>query len=81
MKDDWRLNDQIKYLYQKKLVFSRFFPHGDVDHVHCEFCFSKFSNEPEDLHDGYCTLDQYYWICNECYHDFKDMFQWKEIER
>ena len=34
---------------------------------------------PEDLHAGYCTEDEYWWICEACFHDFQDMFQWKVV--
>lgn len=48
----------------------------DWDHDHCEFCMAKFSENPENLHEGYTTTDSYHWICEECYQDFKVVFQW-----
>ena len=33
----------------------------------------------EDLTQGYCTADQKYWICEECFNDFKEMFKF-EVE-
>jgi hypothetical protein len=32
------------------------------------------------LHEGYCTIDNYHWICETCFHDFKDMFKWKVVK-
>jgi hypothetical protein len=52
---------------------------GRLDHDHCEFCGKKFSESPEDLHFGYTTLDDYYWICEPCFNDFEQMFEWKVI--
>jgi hypothetical protein len=66
--DDWRRHGQEKYL------FKRVFSHCDYhqyrpgwDHDHCEFCGAKFSVASEDLHHGYVTDDDYYWICEECF--------------
>jgi hypothetical protein len=36
-------------------------------------------NAPEALHEGYCTLDDYHWICSECFHDFKELFGWRVV--
>ena len=80
MQNDWRLNNQMEYLYKSELRYSTFMEDERNDHEHCEFCWAKFSDEPEDLHNGYCTLDGYRWICEECYNDFKDMFKWKLVE-
>lgn len=79
MTDDWRLNGQEEYLYQAELYRCGVsFPEPEeVDHAHCEFCWAKFSDYEEDLHEGYLTKDYYYFICEECYNDFKDQFKWK----
>ena len=70
---------QDKYLKEIKLKFSQF--NGSIrEHDHCEFCFAKFSNNENDLHQGYCSLDKYHWICEMCYNDFKDYFQWKVVK-
>ncbi|HEX5012051.1 MAG TPA: hypothetical protein VFY71_16820 [Planctomycetota bacterium] len=49
------------------------------DHDHCSFCWTKFAVEPgpDILHAGYCTLDEYHWICPTCFHDFKGQFEWR----
>lgn len=76
MNDDWRLDDQLTYLHGKKIKYASFHTKGKNDHEHCEFCWEKISELPGTQHFGYCTLDRYYWICTECFNDFKDMFQW-----
>lgn len=81
MKEDWRLNNQEKYLMNKTLYRIPFQPYSsEWDHEHCEFCYEKFSEDPNDLHEGYCTepINQKgaRWICPKCYQDFQSMFNW-----
>ena len=73
---DWRLDGQEEYLSKKKLVKIHFRAYEDYDHDHCAFCWDKFSELDEDLHIGYSTLDGKYIICETCYNDFKDLFEW-----
>jgi hypothetical protein len=78
-KDDWRYTGQDKYLLNKEFEWRDF--DGSIrEHDHCEFCCSKFSEQSEDLHMGYCTKDKYHWICEQCYKDFKDTFHWVVIK-
>lgn len=49
-------------------------PSPNWDHDHCVFCFDKFSERPDDLSEGYHTADRKYWICPECFDDFREMF-------
>lgn len=80
-KDDWRLNGQQKYLSDKILYLRKWEASDeDWDHEHCTFCWEKFSDDADDLHEGYTTEDEYYWICSDCYNDFKEMFGWKVID-
>lgn len=77
--NDWRLQGQEKYLkgvvLQRK-KYQRYRP--GWDHDHCEFCGAKFSEGlPDTLHEGYSTTDNYHWICDDCFKDFKDQFEWK----
>ena len=37
----------------------------------------KISEYDGDLHEGYCTKDEKCWICEKCFNDFKEMFDWK----
>ena len=80
--NDWRLMNQERYLKGATLIWGPYRPRSpDNDHDHCEFCWAKFMVEdlPDVLHAGYCTLDEYRWICNTCFEDFRDRFQWKII--
>ena len=76
-KDDWRLNGQEDYLMGKTIYRRKWksLTNG-TDHYHCEFCWARFSDFHDDLHEGYSTEDNHYWICLECHNDFKDMFKW-----
>ena len=76
--NDWRLTGQEKYLTGVSLSRKAYKKPSDAwDHDHCEFCSAKFSQMENDLHEGYATEDEYHWICEACYNDFKDRFQWK----
>ena len=79
--DDWRITNQDKYL--KDAVLQRL-SYGSrttkTDHDHCEFCVDRFSDNHGDLHVGYCTPGCYYWICEECYKDFNELFGWKLVK-
>lgn len=77
MEDDWRLQGQEKYLQGATLQRTAYKKWSETwDHDHCEFCWAKFSERENDLHEGYCTLDQRHWICDECFQDFKEKFEW-----
>jgi hypothetical protein len=78
--DDWRLQGQERYLQGIKLSLKPYQPQSSSnDHDHCEFCYTKFSNNlsAPDLREGYSTDDRYRWVCAKCYSDFKAKFQWK----
>ena len=79
MQSDWRLTNQMNYLYGVTLKKSDFKTAACGDHAHCEFCFDKFSNEEGSLKFGYCTLDSYHWVCNKCFRDFCEQFEWKVL--
>lgn len=76
MNDDWRLWDQMTYLYRSTIKFSTFRAKSLEDHAHCAFCWEEISEFPYTQNAGYCTLDERHWICATCFHDFKDMFEW-----
>ena len=84
--DDWRLlRGQENYLKGVTLRWKKYTRYSPQwDHDHCSFCWAKFmdADYPDVLREGYATLNDYHWICKECYEDFKDMFEWKvETER
>ena len=65
----------------KNLYYKKYSKYSEKwEHDHCEFCGLKFSEKEGDLHHGYCTEDEYYWICENCFEDFKEMFHWKVVE-
>jgi hypothetical protein len=76
---DWRLQGQEKYLMDAVFARKQYARFSDEwDHDHCEFCGAKFSLEAsEALQVGYATSDNYRWVCDGCFHDFKDKFGWK----
>ena len=73
--NDWRLTNQMNYLFRKRLIKGGFKPYREGwEHEHCEFCAERIDiTAPE----AYSTEDRYYWVCSECYHDFKTMFEWE----
>lgn len=73
--DDWRLNGQEKYLKNAVLKSLNFCERTTkTDHEHCEFCTDKISEYPDTLNRGYCTEDEYHWICDTCFEDFRELF-------
>jgi hypothetical protein len=76
---DWRLWGQERYLQGKVLQYKAYTaPRPSWDHDHCDFCGAKFMElQAEDiLNEGYTTEDEYYWICEGCFEDFRELFQW-----
>lgn len=47
------------------------------DHDHCAFCWDKFAEADDCLQEGYCTENYYYWICEVCFDELKERFQWR----
>ncbi len=82
-KNDWRLTNQLAYLQGAVLSWRRYSPRpGDSwEHDHCAFCWAKFRAEedPEILHEGYATPDEYHWVCKTCFEDFRELFEWKIV--
>ena len=71
MINDWRLTNQQDYLESQTLTLKK---HDPMIHDHCEFCLETFGNAGLDT--GYCSDDGYYWVCEQCFEDFKDYFGW-----
>jgi histone acetyltransferase (RNA polymerase elongator complex component) len=71
-----RLMGQEKYLKNKTLHISKFVSNSEKwDHGHCAFCSKKIDANTTDTF--YTTEDNSYWICEDCYNDFKQMFNLK----
>ena len=83
-KTDWRLTPaHEKYLAGITLVHRHWREsRPGWDHDHCEFCFAKFGPEvvAEVIHAGWTTPDEYRWICETCFQDFREMFKWVVVE-
>ncbi|WP_195282745.1 hypothetical protein [Harryflintia acetispora] len=92
---DWRNRGQEEYLKGQTLIRKKFKsslpknstlvddPQSYNDHEHCDFCFAKIVEDSDkdngEFSEGYCTLDGNTWICENCYNDFKNEFNWKVI--
>lgn len=81
--NDWRLTNQEKYLQGVMLTWKSYTRSSETwEHEHCEFCWKKFMDldAPDILRAGYTTEDECHWICETCFLDFQDMFDWKIME-
>jgi len=75
--DDWRRQGQERDLRGVRLFARTYRPYRPGwDHDHCSFCREKLSLDPGDLHEGFCTHDEYHWVCPPCYRDFRGEFGW-----
>lgn len=79
---DWRLRDQNEYMQGMAFTHSKYIPESkNVDHTHCEFCWHKFMEKSEGIADcssrGYRSCDGGYWVCEECFANFREAFGWK----
>jgi len=81
---DWRLTNQIDYLKGKTLRWKHWVaPRPSWDHDHCDFCMQKFAEEDvaDAVQEGYTTEDDYHWICGGCFNDFRELFEWKLVDK
>jgi hypothetical protein len=89
-KNDWRegMRGSNPWLKGVKLHWMTYKKPSDTgDHDHCSFCWVRFI-EADDVidsddfitHEGYTTLDDYHWVCNDCLGYFKDEFEWVVTE-
>jgi len=77
---DWRLQGQEKYLAGLTLAHREWRQtRPNWDHDHCEFCWATFGGVSYGtaLRAGWTTPDEYRWICDVCFADFKDRFGWQ----
>lgn len=75
--DDWRLADDKEYLRGLSWHWSKWrCSRPGWDHDHCSFCWVKISDQdlPGSLSEGYTTFNEYEWVCEECFKDFRAMF-------
>lgn len=72
IKNDWRYQNQDKYLQGLKFIFIPYKSKDENDHDHCEFCGGKFSSVISGaFNEGWTDENQYRWICNKCFQDFE----------
>ena len=76
-RDDWRIMGQEGYLTDKLLQHRKFDRKLCVlDFDQCNFCYEIFDRNPEAPLTAYYEPIGKYWICEECYNDFKEHFNW-----
>ena len=76
MEKDWRIVNQEAYLKGKHLVRCAFWESASSDHAHCAFCWEKFGKEEDMAQVGYRVVDGPWWVCESCFEDFKERFEW-----
>lgn len=75
--DDWRRQGQERYLKGRRWALRTYRPYREGrDHDHCEFCGMKFSVAQGDLQRGDVTVENYHWVCEPCFADFKGEMEW-----
>lgn len=84
-RSDPRLTFQEQYLKNQtfyRRTWKRRSP--EHDHDHCEFCWEKFSDAPNDLCEGYTTGEKnrnpHLWICPTCFRDFREALGFRTDE-
>jgi hypothetical protein len=81
--DDWRLQGQESYLQGLTLKFQSWWTQSSTwDHDHCAFCWVHFGQEvfaddPNTQLEGWADEGAKHWICQSCFNDFHDRFDWK----
>ena len=73
--EDWRLTNQQEYLYKKKFKYCNILNIPNKDHEHCEFCWAKIGKYDDCIQNAYADENFYYWICQKCFDDFKELFK------
>jgi hypothetical protein len=86
--DDWRLMGQERYLQGAAFVRKPYKRRrASWEHDHCDFCQRKLVQAPtadlDSRTEGFAAVgrgpegqDDYYWVCDECFSDFRDRFGW-----
>jgi hypothetical protein len=80
---DWRLRGQERYLGRARLRRAQYRPPSTAwDHDHCEFCNAKLADwvASDVLREGWQTEDEYRWICDACFEDFREQFGFEVLE-
>ena len=79
--NDWRIRWQEDYLKGRTFYFHEYSMWSEQwNHEHCEFCWKKIGQDEDTCHEGYSTLDDYYWVCTDCFQDFKEYFAFQILD-
>lgn len=79
-KDDWRLRDDVEYLKNKGInstdgeEITQYAKHLKK----CIFCWEEVQDTPHQW--WFIPEDLSCCICEECYNDFWELFNWKELD-
>jgi hypothetical protein len=93
MTKDWRLQHLETQPYLRGVSFVRKpyrAPRPRWDHDHCVACWAKLAEpgyleNPDIVPEGYATTAEfvrgadYDWVCSECFHQFRELMEWKEV--
>jgi len=94
MTQDWRLMGQERYLQGAAFRHKPYRAwRKDWEHDHCAFCTRKLveegvtSDDPDAQTSGYAAVgrgpegqDDYHWVCDNCFQDFRFKFRWTVVE-
>lgn len=76
-REDWRIAGQEGYLLDKKLIHMRFDRKLCVeDYDQCEFCWDVFDEDKNNPKMAYFQPEEKVWVCEKCFNDFKQYFNW-----
>ncbi len=75
---EWTEWEKVAKQYLFDAVLTRMeYPAEIAGHDHCELCWARFSNSPDDLQEGYYDKTNACWICDHCYTLFRKIFNWQ----
>ncbi|MBP5592884.1 MAG: hypothetical protein J6X75_01735 [Clostridia bacterium] len=82
---DWRLEGNFENLKNQHFEWKTFVSTKTNDHEHCCFCWIKITDlmmlNEACVRSGYVTTTkcgQENWICERCFNDFKNTFNFNE---
>jgi len=87
--DDWRRTGQERFLGKRKFWHAKYERWSEAwDHDHCLFCWETFraDNGPW-LNEGWatdrdeCRGERYYWVCENCFQDFREELEFQITEK
>ena len=70
----------VPYLENLKFTKTKFKADGSNDHEHCDLCWVKISEYPDDIHEAYSSNQGQFWVCPECYEKYHESYHWSLIQ-